>query len=97
MNNVDIRDHLSHMYEFDGGWWRDRKWWVPIFKELFKSSCDQGYVTYRRVWELAEEKRIADEKKVAEEEARAHADKTRAEQEAARVLAGIAGGCSVQR
>ena len=59
MNNVDNRDHLSHEYNLDGGFWRDRKWWMPIFKELFKSSCDQGYVMYQRVCEIAEEKRVA--------------------------------------
>lgn len=57
MDYVDIRDHLSHNYNFDGGVWHDKKWWVPIFKELFKSSCDQGYVVYKRVCEIAEEKR----------------------------------------
>jgi len=62
MNNVDRRDHLSHLYNFDGGMWRDRKWWMPIWKELFKSSCDQGYVLYLRVCEIAEEKRQAEEK-----------------------------------
>ena len=56
MDYVDVRDHLSHDYNFDGGFWRDHKWWVPIFKELFKSTCDQGYVVYR-VCEIAEEKR----------------------------------------
>ena len=44
MDYVDIRDHLSHEYNLDGGFWRDKKWWLPIFKELFKSSCDQGFV-----------------------------------------------------
>ena len=57
MDYVDIRDHLGHEYNFDGGFWRDRKWWMPIFKELFKSACDQGYVVYKRVCEIAEEKR----------------------------------------
>ena len=56
---VDNRDQLSNSYEFDGGFWRDRKWWMPVFKELFKSSCDQGYVMYQRVREIAEEKRQA--------------------------------------
>jgi len=38
MDSVDIRDHLGHDYNFDGGFWRDRNWWMPIFKELFKSA-----------------------------------------------------------
>ena len=73
MNNVDNRDHLSHEYNFDGGFWRDRKWWVPIFKEIFKSACDQGYVVYKRVVELAEDARIAnvqEHKAAAEDKAR---------------------------
>jgi hypothetical protein len=57
MDYVDIRDHLSHEYNLDGGFWRDKKWWIPIFKELFKSSCDQGYVMYKRVCEIEEEAR----------------------------------------
>ena len=60
MDYVDIRDHLGHDYNFDGGFWRDRKWWMPIFKELFKSACDQGYVVYKRVCEMAEEQRLKD-------------------------------------
>ena len=70
---VDIRDHLSHEYNFDGGFWRDRKWWVPIFKEIFKSACDQGFVMYKRVVELAEEARkakVQEAKDKAEKEAR---------------------------
>jgi hypothetical protein len=59
MQYVDLRDHLSHDYNLDGGFWRDKKWWMPIWKELFKSSCDQGYVCYKRVCELDEEKRTA--------------------------------------
>ena len=69
MDYVDIRDHLSHEYNFDGGFWRDRKWWMPIFKELFKSSCDQGYVSYKRVCEMEEEARLV-RVKAAEEKAR---------------------------
>ena len=61
MDYVDVRDHLSHVYNLDGGFWRDRKWWMPIFKELFKSSCDQGFVSYKRICELAEEKRATKE------------------------------------
>ena len=57
MDEVDVRDHLGHSYHFDGHFWHDRKWWMPIFKELFKSSCDQGYVVYKRVCEIAEAKR----------------------------------------
>ena len=57
MDYVDVRDHLGHDYNFDGSFWRDRKWWMPIFKEIFKSACDQGYVVYKRVCEIAEEKR----------------------------------------
>jgi len=51
MNNVDRRDHLSHEYNLDGGFWRDRKWWMPIFKELFKSNrrgCAQSCGNSRR-------------------------------------------------
>ena len=59
MHYVDIRDHLAHEYNLDGGFWRDRKWWIPIFKELFKSSCDQGYVMYKRVCEIEEAARAA--------------------------------------
>ena len=73
MNNVDRRDHLSHEYNLDGGFWRDKKWWVPIFKELFKSSCDQGYVVYKRVCEIEEEarvKRVLTEKEAAAKKAR---------------------------
>ena len=59
MHYVDIRDHLAHEYNLDGGFWRDRKWWVPIFKELFKSACDQGYVTYKRVCQIENDARLA--------------------------------------
>jgi hypothetical protein len=61
MDFVDIADQLGHYYNLDGHVWRDRKWWMPIFKSLFKSSCDQGYVLYKRVCEIAEKQRVADE------------------------------------
>lgn len=38
MDWVDVRDQLSNAYNFDGNFWRDKKWWVPIFKEIFKSA-----------------------------------------------------------
>lgn len=60
MQYVDIRDHYSHSYNFDGGFWRDKKWWIPIWKELFKSACDQGYVCYKRVCEIENEKAVKD-------------------------------------
>ena len=66
MNNVDRRDHISHEYNFDGGFWRDIKWWMPVFKELFKSACDQGWVVYKCVCELAEEQRQKEEKEQQE-------------------------------
>ena len=28
---------------------------MPIFKDIFKSACDQGFVVYKRVVEIAEE------------------------------------------
>lgn len=58
MHYVDIRDHLAHEYNLDGSFWHDRKWWLPIWKELFKSACDQGYVMYKRICQIAEEKRV---------------------------------------
>ena len=60
MDFVDIFDQLGHYYNVDGHTWRDRKWWMPIFKSLFKGACDNGYVLYKRVCELAEEKRLAE-------------------------------------
>ena len=57
MDWVDVRDQLSNAYNFDGNFWRDKKWWVPIFKEIFKSACDSGYVCYKRVCEIAEDAR----------------------------------------
>lgn len=68
MHYVDIRDHLAKEYHLDGGFWHDLKWWMPIFKEIFKSSCDQGYVMYKRVCEIEE---------------KARAERVRAEREAA--------------
>ena len=59
MHYVDIRDHLAKMYNVDGGFWHDHKWWMPIFKEIFRSACDQGYVMHRRVCEIEEEARVA--------------------------------------
>ena len=49
MDFVDIADQLAHYYNLDGHTWRDRKWWLPIFKSIFKASCDQGFVLYKRV------------------------------------------------
>ena len=40
MDFVDIFDQLGHYYNVDGHTWRDRKWWMPIFKSLFKGACD---------------------------------------------------------
>ena len=70
MDFVDIFDQLGHYYNLDGHVWRDRKWWMPIFKSIFKASCDQGYVVYKRVCEIAEAKRKAELDK-AENEAEA--------------------------
>ena len=79
MDEVDTRDHLGSEYGFDGHFWRDRKWWMPIFKELFKSSCDQGYVVYVRVCEIAEAKRKAAEAAAAAAAAAADAADAQAE------------------
>ena len=57
MDFVDIFDQLGHNYNLDGSMWRDRKWWMPIFKSIFKASCDQAYVVYKRVCEIDEEER----------------------------------------
>ena len=46
---------------------RDRKWWTPIFKSIFKATCDQGYVLYKRVCELEEKARVAREAQRAAE------------------------------
>ncbi|KAL1495816.1 hypothetical protein AB1Y20_016676 [Prymnesium parvum] len=35
---------------------------MPIFKELFKSCCDQGYVCYKRICELREAARVQEVK-----------------------------------
>ena len=67
MDWVDVKDHLGHEYNLDGGFWRDRKWWHPIFKDIFKSACDQGYVCHKRVCEQAESKRLKDEEKKREQ------------------------------
>ena len=55
MNNVDIFDQLAHYYNLDGMGWRDRKWWVPIFKALLKGACDQAYALYKRTFEIEQE------------------------------------------
>lgn len=61
MDFVDIADQLGNYYHLDGHMWRDRKWWMPIFKWLFKLACDQGYVLYKRVCEKEEQARAAAE------------------------------------
>ena len=95
MHYVDIRDHLAHEYNLDGSFWRDRKWWIPIWKELFKSACDQGYVAYKRVCQIAEEKRaerVREERVRAAQDARAQINRSRrkekpTEQEIALIVA----------
>ena len=52
MNNVDRFDQLSHYYNLDGMGWRDRKWWHPVFKGLFKACCDNAYALYKKQFEL---------------------------------------------
>lgn len=81
MNNVDRRDHLSHEYNLDGGVWRDRKWWMPIFKELFKSCCDQGYVCYKCI--LCESSQAARVQEVKAAEVKATNDAIEAAKRAA--------------
>ena len=93
MQYVDVRDHYSHSYNFDGGTWRDKKWWVPIFKELFKSSCDQGYVCHKRVIEIENEKAAksaAAAKAKAIEEAKKQAADAGVDADAATLLAAAA-------
>lgn len=93
MQYVDIRDHYSHSYNFDGGFWRDKKWWMPIFKELYKSSCDQGYVCYKRVCDIENEKAVkaaADAKAKAIEETKKAAHEQGVDDDAAALLAAAA-------
>ena len=94
MQYVDIRDHYSHSYNFDGGFWRDKKWWMPIFKELFKSSCDQGYVCYKRVIEIENEaavKSATDAKAKAIDDAKQAAAEQGLDDDAAAMAASAAG------
>ena len=60
MNNVDIFDQLAHNYGLDGMGWRDRKWWIPVYKALLKGACDQAYTLYKRTFEIEQEKAEAE-------------------------------------